>query len=75
MMSGVSETVDYQLQSIFDSVNRLDQYLRVSPDLHNASPEMDKVSGNNLELLLEAGDRAVEKYRPEIDSFAEKLVH
>ena len=74
MMSGVAETVDYQLNQIFDSVNMHDQYLRITPDLINASPEMDEVSDNNLLALSKAGDLAVEKNHSELDRFAKLLI-
>ncbi|MEE4115842.1 MAG: patatin-like phospholipase family protein [Marinilabiliaceae bacterium] len=74
MMSGVAETVDYQLKQIFDSVNMSKHYLRIAPDLANASPEMDEVSEKNLDALSEAGDLAVEKYLADIDSFAKILI-
>ncbi len=39
MMSGVAETVDYQLDQIYDAVDCKDQYLRIMPELNNASAE------------------------------------
>ncbi|MDV7394918.1 patatin-like phospholipase family protein, partial [Arthrospira platensis SPKY1] len=48
MMSAVSETVDYQLKKLYDSINRKDQYIRIMPDLYTADSGMDNVSDDNL---------------------------
>jgi len=74
MMSGVSETVNHQLLQIFDSVNKPGSYLRISPDLLEASPEMDEASDKNIKHLLDAGEAAVEANRSKLDDFAEKLL-
>jgi len=74
MMSGVSETVDYQLRQIYDAVGKPDQYLRIQPELGNASPDMDNASRRNVIALEEAGRHAAETYRAELERFAGKLV-
>jgi len=73
IMSSVSETVDYQLNKIFDSVGKLGQYLRIEPDLGNASPEMDDASIENLNALKEAGAEAAEIHSDELDKIAKLL--
>jgi hypothetical protein len=60
MMSGVSQTVHYQLKQIFGSVGKPDQYIRIEPELHNANADMDDASPKNLKALKEAGIRSAE---------------
>ena len=56
MMSGNSETVDYHLRQIFDTLSKQDKadYYRLEPDLGNANDEMDDASPKNLRDLEEA---------------------
>lgn len=74
MMSGVSETVDYQLKQIYDAVNRPNQYLRITPQLGEASPELDDVSPENLIRLRDAGVRDAEENNDALTAFATKLL-
>ncbi|WP_268122847.1 patatin-like phospholipase family protein [Roseivirga pacifica] len=55
MMSGNSETVDYQLKQMFKAVKKQGSYHRIQPSLHNAKSQMDDVSPQNLNALHEAG--------------------
>jgi patatin-like phospholipase/acyl hydrolase len=77
MMSGGAETVDYQLRTIFDSVERKEQYLRLQVDMTRA-PEsahaMDNASGENLDMLRELGREAARQNDRELAGFAELLV-
>jgi len=59
MMSGNSETVSYQLQMLFEAGSNPDGYIRMEPGLHNASPDMDNASPENLAALREAGVKYV----------------
>lgn len=55
MMSGNSETVSYQLKKLFEAGNNSNGYIRIEPELYNASPDMDDASEKNLKALDEAG--------------------
>ncbi len=55
MMTGVAETVDYQLRKLYSALQRPEQYVRIMPDLGTASDEMDDVSPKNLQALNQAG--------------------
>ncbi len=55
MMTGVAETVDYQLRKIFSAIQRPEQYVRIMPQLGTASDDMDDVSPRNLQALNQAG--------------------
>ena len=74
MMSGVAETVDYQLKQIFDSIGKPGNYLKITPSLAGASHEMDNVDPDNLVALSRAGSLAAEANRNELDRFAELLL-
>lgn len=76
MMSGNSETVDYQLRKIFGtlSAKNAEDYYRLEPVLQNASSDMDKADLKNLKALHEDGLLSVRKYQSELDQIAKKLV-
>lgn len=73
LMSGVSETVDYQLRQIFDSDGTPEQYLRINEPLQNADSSMDNASAKNLAALKLAGQTCAMKYDQQLTEFAEML--
>jgi len=75
IMTGVSETVDYQLTQIFDAVGKPEQYLRINDELEYANPEMDDASSENLNALKKDGARIAKKFDEEIDSFVNMLIN
>ena len=75
MMSGVSETVDYQVRQIYDAICCPDQYLRIeAPLLKPADSEMDNASKKNLRALKNHGEAMTETYKLELDEFVRKLI-
>ena len=74
MMSGVAETVDFQLKQIFASVDRPNQYERIQPELAGAKPEMDNAADWNLEALKKAGQQCAKDEDSTLDRIAYKLV-
>ncbi|MBK8491046.1 MAG: patatin-like phospholipase family protein [Saprospirales bacterium] len=74
MMSAVSETVDYQLRKLYDSMHLKEQYIRITPSLFTADSEMDNVSPENLENLHQAGLSNVIKFEDTLDKVAEILL-
>ena len=74
MMSGVSQTVDYQLKQIYDAVGRPKQYMRISPDLFGADTKMDNASMKNLKALKQAGIENAKKYDKQLTDFAKILI-
>ncbi len=70
MMSGVSDTVDFQLQQIFDAVGHPENYIRLMPDLAGASEDMSNASTENLLALKNAGFKAAEKFDAELERAA-----
>lgn len=74
MMSGVSETVDYQLRQIYDAVGKPEQYLRIQPSLGEAATEMDNADQENLMELADAGDQAAQEFDRALTAFASLLI-
>ena len=74
MMSGVSETIDYQMTQIFDSIKKPKQYLRINSELLYANPEMDDASDQNLTNLKQDGQEIAENFDEKIDAFIKYLI-
>ena len=74
MMSGVSQTVDYQLKQIYDAVEKPEQYIRLTPSLENANSKMDDVSKENLAALKRAGEINAKKFDDELTKVAKILI-
>lgn len=57
MMSGVSETTDYQVRKMFEARNVTHQYIRIdAPNLTNEQAELDNASERNINLLKTIGN-------------------
>ena len=74
MMSGVADTVDYQLRQIYDAVGKPDQYVRLSPELYVADSAMDNASADNLEKLRKDGEKNASNFDKELTAVAEMLI-
>ncbi len=74
IMSGVAETVHFQLQQIYNAVGKPDQYVRIEPDLLDASPEMDDASIENLNALKVAGQACAEENDDLLERVADQLI-
>ncbi|MBD1827229.1 patatin-like phospholipase family protein [Microcoleus vaginatus GB1-A2] len=76
MMTGVAETVNYQLIQIYDAVERPNQYLRITPDLsHEEEPlPIDDASEEKISTLVRIGKAQAEKYKEELDKFIDLLL-
>ncbi len=70
MMTGVSETVDYQLKQLFDSADVAHQYLRINEELPpEVDPGMDCVTPENLKALKQFGNQLFKKHKQAIEDF------
>lgn len=76
MMSGNSETVDYQLKQIYETlpVEDCEDYYRVQPKLLHATSDMDNAALENIRALYEDGLASVEFYKEQLDEIVEKLI-
>lgn len=74
MMSGNSETVDYQLGQIFDATKSSDYYHRIQPGLGEANSQMDDVSEQNLLALHQAGLQYVSSNQESLDKIVDQIL-
>lgn len=74
MMSGSSETVDYQLKHIFDSENVKNQYVRIEPNMGAADVDMDNARPDNLQALKLAGEKSSNMFEDKLEYIADQLI-
>ncbi len=77
MMSAVSETVHYQLNEIYEAVQKPEQYLRIDADLAQETDsvsEMDNVEPENLKILEGIGKELTLKFDKQLDAIVDLLV-
>lgn len=75
MMSGNSETVNYELMQIYDTFGQEDKndYHRLDPDIGLADPDMDNAKSENMEALNQAAKVYILENQDELDVIIEKL--
>ena len=75
MMTGVAETVNYQIIQIYDAIERPNQYLRITPDLSKEKPlPIDDASEEKISELLRIGNEQADKYKEQLDKFIDLLL-
>lgn len=77
MMGGNSETVHYQLEQIWGTLEgeNCNDYIRIDPPrLDSVNPDMDDASPENMAALVETGRAYIEKHGEQIDGIVEKLL-
>jgi patatin-like phospholipase/acyl hydrolase len=77
LMSGASETVDYQLKTLFTSAGCPSQYLRLQVDLAkfpDVDSAMDNASEKNMRALEAAGQKLAMDSDAQLSAFAESLL-
>lgn len=76
MMSGNSETVNYQLLQMFDTFAQQDKhdYHRLDPDIGLADAKMDNAKPENMEALRQAGKAFISEHQSELDLIVQKLI-
>jgi uncharacterized protein len=77
MMSGAAETVDYEVQKLFNSAGCAAQYLRLQLDLQDYTDvdgAMDNASEANMSALESAGDAFAKKSDSQLTMFANMLL-
>lgn len=75
MMSASSETVDHQLQQLFNTCQDPEDpsYYRLNPDLCDADSAMDNVAPENLEALHQAGLQFITKNPRVLEEIVDKI--
>lgn len=76
MMSASSETVDYHLRKIYDTLHPQDKqdYIRLEASRGAASAEMDCVTKKNIDALVAAGNMYVYDNQEKLNQIAERLI-
>lgn len=76
LMSGNSETVDYQLRQMYKTLSEKDakDYYRLEPSLYEALSDMDNASEINVENLRQAGLLFIDKNQQLLNEIAEKIL-
>ncbi len=78
MLSGLSETVDYECRLAFDAIGAPEQYLRVDISLDRLPPkttcDLDNASSESMNGMVEMGAEAAESMTRELDTFARILI-
>ena len=75
MMTGVAETVNYQIIQIYDAIERPNQYLRITPDLIEETPlPIDDASKEKISELVRIGNEQASKYKEQLDKFIDLLL-
>ncbi|MGH2645363.1 MAG: patatin-like phospholipase family protein, partial [Chitinophagaceae bacterium] len=76
LMSGNAETVDYQLNQIYKTLELKDRqdYYRLQPPLREALPKMDLASPQNIDNLKQAGLWFIAKNEAMLDEIVEKIL-
>jgi patatin-like phospholipase/acyl hydrolase len=76
LFDGVSETVDYQMRTVFNSAKCSNQYLRLQADLRNSGADtaMDNASESNMNALESIGTKLATDNDVELTAFARLLV-
>ena len=74
VFDGVSDTVNYQVQSLLTKGGAIDQYLRIQPTLTPANDDMDNATAENIEQLMAVGERMVAENDAGLDAIAIRLL-
>jgi patatin-like phospholipase/acyl hydrolase len=78
MMSGLSETVDYECRQAFEAVNVPEQYLRINVEMERLPPgvssDLDDAQDRNLRGLAELGTETAERFSGQLEQFAKLLI-
>jgi len=81
LMEGVSQTVDYQMRSLFKAIGRPDQYLRIDGlfgdyknnlDIPGLKSEMDCSSRENMRRLCQFGEQLALNNSEQLKGFVER---
>lgn len=74
LQSSSAEVVSYQVKSLFESENCIDNYKRIVPELYDVSHQMDDASPRNIAHLKEAGNRCIATHSELLDQIVSKLI-
>lgn len=73
VFDGVSDTVNYQVQSILRPRNGKDRYLRIQPQLHEGNDDMDDAGTTNVRVLKLLARDLIQRHSDDLDRWVELL--
>lgn len=75
MTSSSSESNDYFIKQLFNSVRKSDNYIRIEPqNLSSIDPALDAASQSNIQKLVALGDRLISENEHIIDKLVTELI-
>ena len=74
LLNSNEQTVDYQIKSLFHTLNRDEQYLRLQLNRTIKVPDLDDYSNSAIDYMMTCGYELVETYQKELDQFSKWLV-
>ena len=75
IMTGVAETVDYQMKQIFDTTGKPEHYLRINTVLSDRRTlPMDDPSQANLNAISQLAQQITEQHRQQLDQWVQLLL-
>jgi hypothetical protein len=75
IMTGVAETVDYQMKQIYDAIESPQQYLRINPILPKKGVlPIDDASAKNLSAIQQLGKEQTRQSQQSLDDFIDLLL-
>lgn len=75
LMSSNPETVDYELKTIFASVNLPNHYLRINPVLPESLSRIDNAASGNMEALVDLGRKTAAQFHAQLSTLADSLIN
>ena len=73
-LEGGPQMTEYFMKKISSTLESKNHFFRISPDLYNASPDLDNASPENIENLLDAGERNAEDFDLLLDEIVDELL-
>ena len=74
IMDANIQTVDYQLKTIFNSIKKPENYLRIELFQDNV-PKMDDASPENIKKLIDMGTNLVNEFDNILNDYVKKIVY
>lgn len=74
LQSSGAEVISYQVSKLFEAENCQNQYVRLTPEIGNASDQMDDGSVKNIEALKESARAFIQSHSDELDKVIDDLI-
>lgn len=74
LQSSGAEVISYQVKKLFEAEECQNQYVRLTPEIGNASDEMDDGSLKNIQALKESALNYIQTHSAELDKVIDDLI-